>query len=309
MGIDELLERSRAGLRRLTPEQAQAAAARGRGDRRHAAGRPAPRVRASCPARWWSAETCSSGAPTRPRDTPTRRSTEPPRRPDRDVRRGLLVEPRRRERCRRSASPARPTWSAASWPGRPPASRSSPAPTDRRPVSRRGSPTTQKRPTSIRPWSVILSAGITESARKPSEWNGASSVHPSARAALAQRAAAGDDAVGRARRTSAPRPGSASSARTPRSCTATMPPPSSPSRRAARTMSSSSTPATTMLWASWATVEAIAPAAQAEAAHEPDADPAGAEVALDDGDLDQVAVGVGAGRRRRRRAAARRAPR
>src|SRR5437763_844602 len=56
-----------------------------------------------------------------------------------------------------------------------------------------------------------------------------------------------------------PATGRASSALMPRSCTATMPPPISPSRRAARTMSSSSTPATTTLWASWATVEAIAP--------------------------------------------------
>ena len=37
---------------------------------------------------------------------------------------------------------------------------------------------------------------------------------------------------------------------------------------------------------------------QAEPAHQPEADPAGAEVPLDDGDLGQVALGVGDGRSR-----------
>ena len=48
-----------------------------------------------------------------------------------------------------------------------------------------------------------------------------------------------------------------------------------------------------MLCASCATVEANAPRAQAEAAHEPEADAAGRVVALDDRDLREVALGVG----------------
>ena len=48
-----------------------------------------------------------------------------------------------------------------------------------------------------------------------------------------------------------------------------------------------------MLCASCATVERERAAAEPEAADEPDADPARAEVALDHGDLRQVALGVG----------------
>ena len=44
---------------------------------------------------------------------------------------------------------------------------------------------------------------------------------------------------------------------------------------------------------------------QAEPAHQPEADPAGAEVPLDDGDLGQVALGVGDSRPSRRRSAPR----
>ena len=51
-----------------------------------------------------------------------------------------------------------------------------------------------------------------------------------------------------------------------------------------------------MLCASCATVEAIAPRSESEAADEPEADAPGAEVALDDRDLGQVTAGVHAGR-------------
>ena len=60
-------------------------------------------------------------------------------------------------------------------------------------------------------------------------------------------------------------------------------------------MSPSSAPTTTMLWASWAIVEAIAPCCEAEAAHEAEADAARGEVALDDRDLEEVARRVGHG--------------
>ena len=48
-----------------------------------------------------------------------------------------------------------------------------------------------------------------------------------------------------------------------------------------------------MLWASWATVEPTAPPLQAEAADEAEADAAGLEMALEDGDLREVARRVG----------------
>ncbi len=57
-------------------------------------------------------------------------------------------------------------------------------------------------------------------------------------------------------------------------------------------MSLSSTPTTTMLWASWATVDASAPGLEAEAAHEAEPDAPRAVVALDDGDLREVAAGI-----------------
>ena len=47
-----------------------------------------------------------------------------------------------------------------------------------------------------------------------------------------------------------------------------------------------------MLWASWATVEASAPELQAEAAHEAEPHAPGAVVALDDGDLREVATRI-----------------
>jgi hypothetical protein len=50
--------------------------------------------------------------------------------------------------------------------------------------TRRG--TSSKRSTSTRPWSVILRLGITDSARKESDWNGDDSSQPSARAASTQ---------------------------------------------------------------------------------------------------------------------------
>ncbi len=72
-----------------------------------------------------------------------------------------------------------------------------------------------------------------------------------------------------------------------------MPPPRFASRRTAAAIDASFMPTTTTLCASCATVEAIAPRSQAEAADEAEPDAAGAEVALDDRDLRQVALGVG----------------
>ena len=84
----------------------------------------------------------------------------------------------------------------------------------------------------------------------------------------------------------------------PRSRTTTIPPPSSARRCTARAMSPSSTPTQTMLCASCAIVEAIAPCRMPSPRTRPEADPAGAEVPLDDGDLGEVALGVGDGRAR-----------
>ena len=58
-------------------------------------------------------------------------------------------------------------------------------------------------------------------------------------------------------------------------------------------MSSSETPTQTMLCASWATVEANAPRCSPKPRTKPDADLPGGVVALDDGDLGEVARRVG----------------
>ena len=133
-------------------------------------------------------------------------------------------------------------------------------------------------------------------------WNGDSSDVPSSSAA-AETAAVCSSTRSSGASDSRPATGSGSSARMPRSRTTTIPPPSSARRCTARAMSPSSTPTQTMLWASCAIVGRDGAVPQAEPAHEPEADPAGAEVPLDDGDLGQVALGVGDGRSSRRRSA------
>src|SRR6185437_9023651 len=66
-----------------------------------------------------------------------------------------------------------------------------------------------------------------------------------------------------------------------------------PSRRAALTMSSSSAPATTTLWASWATVEAMAPRRTPRPWMNPSPTRPVPRWRSDDCDLGEVTLGVG----------------
>ena len=92
---------------------------------------------------------------------------------------------------------------------------------------------------------------------------------------------------------SRPATGSGSSASTSAPSTTTIPPPRFASRRTAAAIDASFMPTTTTLCASWATVDAIAPALQAEAADEAEPGAPRAQVPLDHRDLRQVAVAVG----------------
>ena len=133
--------------------------------------------------------------------------------------------------------------------------------------------TSSKRSTSTRPRSVIFRLGITDSARNARCWNGDSSVHPSDARRRDERAARRPPRRA-ARPTAAPRP-AAAARRAPRRRR-----PRRSRRRYSRAgepraaIDASFMPTTTTLCASCATVEAIAPRSQTEAAHEAEADPA-----------------------------------
>ena len=139
---------------------------------------------------------------------------------------------------------------------------------------------------------MILSAGITESARNDIVRNGVAPLQPSAAAASVHaRLCAITSSSGATEKR--PATGSGHSASTRPSSTATIPPPSSTARATAASMSSSETPSTTRLCASCATVDASAPRCRPGAAHEADTDAAGCKVPLDHGDLREVALGIG----------------
>ena len=103
----------------------------------------------------------------------------------------------------------------------------------------------------------------------------ARSPPPAARPRGARRPAAGSSREHAARRR-------------PRRCRRRAPPAADRERHVVSSM-----PTTTMLCASCATRRRERAAAQPRAAHEPEPDPTGAEMPLDDGDLREVALGIG----------------
>ena len=160
-------------------------------------------------------------------------------------------------------------------------------------LSHAPSGTSSKRSTSTSPRSVIFSAGITDSARNESVMNGASTAD----ALLAQQACSSsrpvDDLLDAARRRAGRRWGARARRarrRRGRRRSRRRSPAAARRRRACRRRRRRPT---TRLCASWATVEANAPRRSPKPRDEPAADPAGRVVALDHGDLGEVARRVG----------------
>ena len=151
--------------------------------------------------------------------------------------------------------------------------------------------TISNRSTSTRPRSVIFSDGITESARKASVRNGVAPVQPSPWAAsFVARLCSITVASGASERR--PATGRGHSATTRPSSTTTMPPPMWARWLTANARSLSLMPTTTRLCASCATDDASAPCVRPEPDDEAEPDPAGREVALDNGDLGEAGIGA-----------------
>src|SRR5579875_817042 len=112
--------------------------------------------------------------------------------------------------------------------------------------------------TSISPWSVNFSAGMTDSERKLSVIHGCSSLQPSSAAAVSRASNCFTSSAAGSGETSPPN-GKGTLARTSPSTTQAKPPPISSRTWAARKISPSFAPATTRLCASCATLEAMAP--------------------------------------------------
>ena len=160
-----------------------------------------------------------------------------------------------------------------------------------RPLSASG--TSSKASTSTSPRSVIFSDGITDSARNESVMNGASIVDALLDQQVLQALEPFGDLLQRA---VGEQPGDRQRELAAHLAVARDDQPAAERLRprgAQRHVARRTTPTTTRLCASWATVEANAPAVQPEPAHEPEPDAAGAVVALDHGDLGQVARRVG----------------
>ena len=146
--------------------------------------------------------------------------------------------------------------------------------------------------TSTRPRSVILSDGITDSARNERCWNGASSVQPSSRAAAASAcersttssSGASDEEPGDRQRQLREHLGAVDD---DDAAAAVREPPHG--RRHRGVVHADDDDVVRVVCDRRGDRAALQP----EAAHEAEPHPAGAEMALDDGDLRQVALGVG----------------
>ena len=152
--------------------------------------------------------------------------------------------------------------------------------------------TSSKRSTSTRPRSVSLRLGITESARKESSWNGASTVQPRSAAADDDRTAACDHLVERRVREEAGdrQRQLGEHLRAVDGDDAAADVGEAPDGEGHRRVAHPDDDDVVRVVRDGRCERA---ALQAEAAHEAEPDPAGAEVPLDHGDLREVARGVG----------------